>query len=129
MPLLNNAFSTKLIAYKHADAELGALLSASHFQHRHHLAIAARFGQRERCVALPIGQLRIGFGVDQRLQRGLMARAAVAEHDGFDDGRPPGAPPTPTTPITSLPTLIGTPLRSTLSQTTQTGRRRARQRK
>ena len=53
-----------------------------------HLAIAARLGQSEWRIALSIGQLQVRFGVDQRVQSGLMARATVAEHNGLDHCRP-----------------------------------------
>src|SRR3989344_656569 len=65
-----------------------SLPGACRFQHPHHFAEAALPCKLQRRVALAVGQRLARTRPQQGLQGGLVARAAVAQHDGLDERRP-----------------------------------------
>ena len=69
-------------------APAGSVPGACLFQHPHHFAEAALPCKLERRVALPVGQRLARTRPQQGLQGRLLARAAVAQHDGLDERRP-----------------------------------------
>lgn len=63
-------------------------MRASRFEHFHHGGIAATARQTQGPGAVAVRQVEIRLGVDQVLERGLVIGAAIAQHDGLDDGGP-----------------------------------------
>ena len=77
-----------------ADLSIGSAgkdqrrLELRRLKDRDHFLVAAAARQLERRAALAVGELHARAGIDQRLQRRDVARAAVAEHDRLDQRGP-----------------------------------------
>jgi len=53
-----------------------------------HRVITAQSGEFQRSTAIAVGELGVRPGAVQGAQGALMPRAAITEHDGFDQSRP-----------------------------------------
>ncbi|KAG1432811.1 hypothetical protein G6F57_022675 [Rhizopus arrhizus] len=58
------------------------------FQQLNRGTLPALAGMRKRCAAIAVGQVHVGAALDQQRHDLLMARAAVAQDDGFQQPRP-----------------------------------------
>jgi hypothetical protein len=65
-----------------------ALSARPRLQDLRHVAVAATSARMQRRHAQAIGDIHVGAAFDERVERGRVARSAVAEHDGFDERRP-----------------------------------------
>ena len=63
-------------------------MCAGVLQNSRDLRVAARTGMLERRDAVPVGDGDIGASLNQRLNGGAVIAAAVAEHDGLEQGGP-----------------------------------------
>ena len=82
------ALLRQVLPTRRPGASRRALSAGRGFQQGHHLRVATGARQFQRRAPAAVGQGDAGAGVEQRAQRRLVARAAVAQHDGLDHRRP-----------------------------------------